>query len=203
MGSITFLTKKPVIPPSIGAGFDSLLTNANLVLTNDNRTATGDGTGGYKQALCDVPKSSGKLYFECIAGPNPLFQYSEVGIQNGNEALNVRLGSTNDAWGYMDQGRLYHTNSYVSNYHSWTNGAIVNIAVDFNLGYIWCGVNGTWWNGSGGTADPSTGLDPLGTGISGTFYPAIAINATVGELTICLGSGSQTYTPPSGFSAWD
>jgi hypothetical protein len=199
MPSFSFVIKRA---PSIGAGFDPLLTGDNITLSNDNRTVT-HSLAGYDQALCNVPKSSGKLYFECIAGPNPLFQYSQVGVQNGNEALDVRLGSTNDGWGHMDNGRLYHNNSYDSNFHAWANGVVVMIAIDFSLGYMWCGHSGLFWGEGGINPDPASGENPLGTGLTGTLYPAIALNNATAELTICLGSGSQTYDPPAGFTAWD
>jgi hypothetical protein len=78
-----------------------------------------------------------------------------------------------------------------------------------NVTKCWIGVNGTWANNNptSGTGDVSTRSD--GTAASQAWFPAICMPisfsyaCTKEEITANFGGTAFTYTPPTGFSAWD
>jgi hypothetical protein len=80
----------------------------------------------------------------------------------------------------------------------------VAFAIDFSAGKLWVAKNNTWV----GSGDPAAGTNASATftpGTVGALYPAISQyykNLTGGRWTIKSTSDSQTYSPPSGFSAW-
>jgi hypothetical protein len=123
-------------------------------------------------------------------------------------ASNAILGTTNLSWGYRasntsDTADLYWGNATVDVGSVVAVNDVVGVAVDAAAHKIWYAINNTWIQ----SGDPANGLNPSHSvsnnnpGLVFTIFPALALyNATV---TARFASGSLTYTPPTGFSAWD
>ena len=76
----------------------------------------------------------------------------------------------------------------------------IQLAIDFDAGKAWIGYNNTY----GGT--PGSGTNPAFTwSAGGTWYFVAAMNDNDGlqQVTAAFAAAGQTYSPPSGFAAWD
>jgi hypothetical protein len=77
----------------------------------------------------------------------------------------------------------------------------LQIAVDFDAGKLWFGKNGTWMQG-----DPAAGTNAPVTFTTGSTWYVLGLLVYDSTGTQYVGSftaGTVSYTPPSGFIAWD
>jgi hypothetical protein len=194
--------------------WNPLNKNSNITLANGNLDATGAVTGSGYNAAGTFGLSSGKWYWEIIAGRGS-------GANNGGwewgiakppfEPSNTtRLTVSASGWGVNgNDGALYSNNSsLVSGYISGTagsviaNGDTVMVAYDADSGKLWLGKNGTWGN-NGGTGDPAAGTNAGVSSLTGTFFPVVTIGSDSGTPSAILNAGARSfaYTAPSGFKA--
>ena len=69
-------------------------------------------------------------------------------------------------------------------------------ALDLDLGYIWFGYDGTWYN----SGDPAAGTNPTFTGVTGPVTPIMYTEN--GRVLLCdFGQRGYDATPPSGFNS--
>jgi hypothetical protein len=201
------------------------VVGSNITLSNSNNTWTStsssqtSGLGAYGLiAGTGATNSTYLRYFEVtvnsIASDN-----SSVGISNQLQNVNVDiLGNGSGAaigMGLGPNGATHYLNSSVGTLFTYTTGAIIGDAVDFPHQKQWWTKNGTTWNNdiianqnpatnTGGQAFSGGGNTPFGTSNTGpyyTIYPAFGNNNSGDSMTF-NGTGSFSYTLPSGFSAW-
>lgn len=191
---ITLASQQPV---SGGGGASSTFNPADkaasVTLTNTNLTAANvDGT--YEAVRGTTSKSSGKWYFEIkILNDTSL---TNLGIGNATASLANFVGSDTNSCGYFS-GSLFYNGSLAHSGPTYTTNSIVQIAVDLTNALIWAGVDNASWAGAG---SPSAGT--LGTSITGigAVFPMFCSKS--GQGTAQFTAASQSFAPPTGFTAW-
>jgi hypothetical protein len=177
----------------------------NYTLTNANLTAHYAGST-YTTLRTSQTHSSGKLYVEFASvAPAASDNLNFFGVCNGVFAISGFLGTSGDSFGLRIDGFVSSSGGFSSGtggtFPTTTPvvGDVYAFAVDFAAGKLYYAKNNAWVNGAdpvGGTANmiftPGT---PLYAGISsqGTGDGTWALQAA---------AGSQSFAPPSGFSAW-
>jgi hypothetical protein len=150
-------------------------------------------------AIADPGFTSGKKYWECLV------------LSTTNSIVTVQIGGSTDlavwmnypgsiyGWSLYSQGNIYHLNQVAAAGPTLVSGDIVGVAVDMSTGRIWFAKNNVWIN----SGDPAGGLNPVGTGLTGTFKPGVSLYKTNEWVLGCFSASTQLYAPPAGFSALD
>jgi hypothetical protein len=194
--------------------WNPLNKNSNITLSNGNLDATGVVTGASHNVGATLGFSSGKWYWEILAGRGAGSNNGgwEWGIAKSpfDPIASTRLTASAYGWGVNgNDGTLYSNNSsLVSSYISGTagaviaNGDVVMVAYDADTGKLWLGKNGTWGN-NGGTGDPAAGTNAAVSSLTGTFFPVVTIGSDSGTPSAIINAGARpfAYTAPSGFKA--
>ena len=177
--------------------FDPAVSSTHLALTNNNLTATTDGTAIY-QSAAGIFASSGKLYCEIIFDGN-------VGINSGR---GVGIG---DATATLADGTSVGntTTGYAYDHYL---GNKVNSGISATYGATWDGgvTLGILWNADVGTLSFSkNGVDQgiAYTGITGSYRIIVTgygtYNGTTGAIfTANFGASTWQYQPPAGYIGW-
>ncbi len=167
---------------------------ANISLSNGDLTAT--ATADYGAVRSVFSASTGKWYWEIkVEGT----QYLAPGIATSAAPVTYQFG--NDAYSWVRLGNGWRMNNTV---HS-TYGDEVSVAdyygfaLDMDNGKIWVSRNGVWPD----SGDPSTGANPMYSGLSGIFYAGFSggIGGTPAKGTANFGASSFSYTVPSGYTS--
>ena len=99
-----------------------------------------------------------------------------IGLVNGNVTCGTAgtyPGDKAGTGGWMDNGTAYAgTGVTGQNMSSFTNGDVIGVAVDVPNGKAWVRKNGTWAHG-----DPTTGLNPSLSGLTGTMHFSLSLSA--------------------------
>lgn len=169
---------------------------SQITLSDGNLTTTAN-FGDNCLARATSYKSSGKWYWEITTTTLADGTESEIGIGTSAIVINdyPRIGSSAYGWSWQCNGYYGHNGSFVSAGTSFTDGDIIQIALDLDSGKLWFGKNGTW-NGSG---NPATGANPVYTGVSGNIFPMIDLYNS-NAWTANFGASAFSYTEPEGFS---
>jgi len=185
-----------------GATFDSGNTGSQLTLSNGNRTATGSGSG-WSIAMSTTSKTTGKYYVEFEWTTGGQTSVETFGIGNNNQNINSFPSAAGDCAvvrgtqaNPLSSGKFTVTGANLPT-HSAVQGGTTAFAVDFDAGKGWMAYDNTF----GG--DPAAGTNPFITWTADAsaiffMYACSSSNAATCRAT----SGQQTYSPPSGFSAW-
>lgn len=167
--------------------------DADIALSNNNKTASKTQTnahegGGGESGLI---VTSGKVYVE--------FNIDQ--FDNGNDSCgfsatganrSARIGSFSDSYGYSLDGDLYADGSFNGGvYSGLTSGDVVGLAVDLDNDIYEFFKNNVSQGVESATFDASAG-----------YVPAWSAWAATSQITIETASADQTYSPPTGFTAW-
>ena len=192
---------------------DPEVTSSTLTLTNNNLTFEGSINAWYG-GKSNYWHTTGKKYFEITNDANGLYEATICGLSDasadfttsgnyvGNYIANTVMGKSWGIWAnrsagvitYGDDTAVYLPDTPI------TTGGRTNVAVDFDAGKMWFGLNGSWV----GSGNPASGANP-----TYTFPPNAALYAAisvydVGQIaTLNLGASVFTDTVPSGFSSWN
>ena len=194
---------KSMVPPPIVGAWNAADTHADIALSNSNRTATKGGSNATRSARGITGISAtGSGYFEVLMqGTETTSNFRLVGIAQSGTSLTSFPGGDAVSWGYYEQtGNKYTNNSPTAYGSTYTNGDVIQVA--FNNGSVWFGKNNTWQN----SGNPAANTGAAFTGITGTLYPMISLYKGVAPVHIATGrfkTADFTYSPPSGFSAWE
>ena len=157
--------------------FATILPMANTSLSEGNLKLTTSRTGYWDGTIGNFGVKSGKWYhevrmsyteatFRCVAGwiGN---EASQTVVLNGKGITSDPYSSLFDNYAFLSwAGNYYKDGTYHGTSPTASSGDIINIAVDFDNGKIWFGVNGTYYNNSGSaTGDPSAGTNESISGI--------------------------------------
>lgn len=185
------------------------------VLSNGNRDVAGNGTGAWKHIKATRGRSSGKYYFEisvvarAVSGEmiGGIAGYSARTISYPGDSA-TDSGDTPNAAGLFDANG--QTNTGFTSVNALSGGAsttlaandVIGIAVDLTTGKAWVAKNNTWYNSGNPAAGTNNWLSWTPSSV-GVIFPAVAVYSNTGnKLRLCATSAQQTYSPPSGFSAW-
>ena len=180
-----------------------ILSSANITFSNGNLdAAVGASSGVYRTAGGTIAISSGKWYFESIAITPFANSCVGVGDVTQSKATWESDTTTNSNFWFVNPLNGNKINGSGASYGSaYSNGDIINCAVDMDNGKIWWGKNGTWF----ASGDPAAGTNAAYTNLSGkTVTPAYfgGSSASGGAThTANFGQRAFAYTAPSGFKA--
>jgi hypothetical protein len=182
-----------------------ILSSANITFSNGNLDAVVGASGGvYRTAGGTIAISSGKWYFESIAITPFANSCVGVGDVTQSKATWESDTTTNSNFWFVNtvNGNKINGSGGGTSYGSaYSNGDIINCAVDMDNGKIWWGKNGTWF----ASGDPAAGTNAAYTNLSGkTVTPAYfgGSSASGGAThTANFGQRAFAYTAPSGFKA--
>ena len=153
-----------------------------------------------------IPAGAKVMYSLNISQVSGVADYCGVGLSNYNQNLWDYIGNAgNNSIGYYDGGSVNFNGTIVETYANFSEGGIIDIAVDNNLGYVWFRVAGGNWNG-GGSADPATGIGGFdisalitqGLPISVAASPYYNSGTSTGDI-ISIATTSY-YTVPAGYT---
>lgn len=186
-----------------------------LVLSNSDRTVKWGTTGfNWASVRSFIGKSTGKWYWELLVDDN---SYTQIGIVTydyfnaggtGGQTAAV-LGQSTLACGAghgTTNGNLYINNVQKTTQPNWSNGNVLEFALDADAKLFWYRIAGNSWNGSG-SANPATGVGGVDISSIGAapYYPAVQIFADfgtdLGQFTSRFTAAQFSGSPPSGFSA--
>ena len=181
---------------------------SNTSLTNGNLTATNTGGSWAScRALYSLP--AGRWYWEVnTLGPTGAYAASvTIGMATAAESLSVQLGYT-DVYGYGYDGgngaysQILHNGVLDSNQAGMSATTdVVMFAYDTAGGYLWVGLNGTWFTNGGGVGNPAAGTYPAASSVgAGPWFPTWC-GTGYATMTFNFGATAFAYTPPSGFTA--
>ena len=83
-------------------------------------------------------------------------------------------------------------------FDSISSGDTIGIALDMDNLRVWFSKNGTYAN----SGNPSTGTNPIFSGITAGETMSIAARPLNGTLNFNFGQRPFSYTPPTGYKAW-
>ena len=163
-------------------------TNGNLDSSN---TTYQIGTG-------TIGVSSGKWYWE-VAKTDSGTTHTMVGATPKAYSTAEYLGFTSgEGFGiYFYNGNLTYNGSGSGAYGAFSQGDILNVALDMDNGKVWFGKNGTWFN----SGSPTAGTNALVTGLTGIHYPAVSNALSTVTCSANFGQRPFAYQAPSGFKA--
>jgi hypothetical protein len=171
--------------------------SSDITLSGSDLIATMTGTNVHRLVRATHGRSTGKYYFEILSGSGV---DSSGGVADSGASLSAYCGSNATSYGYAKVNGNKYNNSTGSSYGaSYTSGDVVGIAVDLDAGKIWFAKNNTWQ----ASGDPAAGTNAAYTGLSGTKYPALSVYNNAATATGRFKSADFSYSPPSGFSAWE
>lgn len=171
------------------------LSSGNLVATRNT------GTSAYRCARATTGKDyTGEGYFEIVITTMDAGGYLMLGIATTGASLTAYVGSDAYGWGYYgaEGGKKMNGGTQTAYGTNFAQGNVIGVA--FKNGKLWFAKNNTW-NGS-----PSSDTGEAFSGITGTLYPIVGLYdavAPVDSITGRFKSSAFSYSPPSGFSAWD
>jgi hypothetical protein len=173
--------------------------SANFTLSNGNRTATNGG--GLTSIRGSRGVSTGKHYWEVVPNTSGSMAIGAAAVDAplNDEWYLVAYGGSGSvhAASLQNNGFFYTGATETSTGQTYTSPNVVGVALDVDNDKIWFAVNNTW----GGNPAAGTGGHSI-SAMNAPMFPAMQTNAGGGGGTIAGAAADQTYSPPSGFSAF-
>ena len=190
------------VPPAAGSTLNPSDKGSGVTLSNGNLTAT--TAAGTYDVRSTSSKATGKKYFEVTIGSGASGNTLGIGVANASLSLTTCIGldSGNTSISWFDTDAVYFNDSSIGSAETFTNGAVVGIAIDFGAQLAWfCNVSTapTNWNGTSSNTPGVNGGLSFGAS-SGPWFAALGFRGA-GAMTINF-AGSFSGSIPSGFSAW-
>ena len=185
------------------ATWNPLKKNSGVSFSNGNLDFSGPGTA--YPVFGNIAMTTGKWYWENLVNSNDGGDYPQFGVVDlsANENDSSNLGSFR-AIAYRRSGVIFKEGTQIlSGRPTFTNGDVISVAFDANTGKVWFAKNGTWVNGSSGSAgDPAAGTNEVGS-VSTAIQGYVAGGGGYSSATFSINFGQRpfAYTPPSGFVA--
>lgn len=196
----------------MAATLDSVFAGTNITLSNGDLTAqysVASAANGHAVFANTPALVTGKYYWEVVVDEVSAtsFPYAAVGVSPGLDGdLNGHAPGL-ESHTYNGSGTKSHNvASGVAYGTAWTNGDVVGIALDMDIGAIWFSLNGTWQDSAtiseiqaGTTTNAAfTGLDDR------AQYPVTSVGnggSAQAQITHRFDSASFSHTVPTGFTA--
>ena len=157
--------------PGVCFGFDPMKCGADILLGDDNLSASYAGDDNWSTLLGTRPFSCGRVSWE-IRVLHSSTAYVFVGVATASADLNTFLGGCANGWGFIGEQALYHNRENVKGFgEAFTAGDTVGVHLDFHAGTLSFSRNGK----SLGVAFDK---------ICGELYPAVAFYNVGQELEI-------------------
>ena len=157
--------------PGVCFGFDPMKCGSDILLGDDNLSASYAGDDNWSTLLGTRPFSCGRVSWE-IRVLHSSTAYVFVGVATASADLNTFLGGCANGWGFIGEQALYHNRENVKGFgEAFTAGDTVGVHLDFHAGTLSFSRNGK----SLGVAFDK---------ICGELYPAVAFYNVGQELEI-------------------
>ncbi len=178
---------------------------SGITLSGGNLIAS--TSAGYNGVRAASSHSSGKWYFEVVMTSGDGHGTSSIGVGTSAAGLgNARVGDDIYGLGRTRDGFKYHSGEsgsgdYCGGGSAWENGYVAQVAVDIDTGKIWFGRNNTWFD----SGNPAAGTGAHFTEATGTLFPMLTSGTSPSETswTGRFKTADFSYSPPSGFEAWE
>lgn len=180
------------------SAWDPATLLSNVALSNNNRTATHDGTTSTPRGVRGAAgRSQGKYYFEIA-----LSAQAECGISLNTYNGSGLLGATVSAYGYDNVNGVLRSGgaTVLSGLDTFTSG-VACFAVDLGAHTLWVRKPGGNWNGNVAYS-PAAGTGGV-TIASGTFYAASSSGGPVSVWTLDTGNEAFAGVRPTSFYIWE
>ncbi len=188
----------PAVTPSTWNPADK---SAGITLSGGDLTAAYGG-GGSSDGVRATQTRTGKRYFEALSVASGGLE--SIGLANLSAVMTANVGANANAGGYLANGNFGQPEGgYTGGTATWVASNVVQICYDPVAQRMWLGVNNVF------------GGDPVaGTGGHSTNQPGSTMGTTLvpffqgtfgssGTMTLRCLPASFSYTPPTGFAAWD
>lgn len=174
--------------------------NFGHTLSGGDLTATRNATAWMICRAVGSGRTSGKYYFEMTVGTAGAGGAC-IGVvtPDASVALHSFVGFDASGWGWINSANKYNNSTGVAYGSTWTNGDVIGVAFDITAGKIWFAKNGAWQ----ASGDPAAGTNEAYSGLSGRLMPAIGFYFSGNNGTVAFADADLTYSPPSGFLAWE
>lgn len=205
MGEFTFVSNVNTVADI--SGFDPSLHPSYYTYDSDDTQLTrlANDNGTHRTNLSVVTHDAGKRYLAAL-------MYAEL-TDNGFVMGAVPTGSSTAGYPGQFSGGFGCQFNRPAGVGVWASGSfstlagstvanqpdVVMMAIDFDAGKIWYGLNGTWFN----SGNPATGANPSQTFTANTAMHAAMSEAYAGNVEWFYFAGGAAYGPPIGFSYWD
>jgi hypothetical protein len=184
-------------------------TAGSFTLTNGNRDVQA-GQTMWQTVRATKSQSAGKWYVEYHPITN--VQFGMIGFADSGFVATgggqYYLGTSNYSVGLSTGGVQYLSSGFSAGSGAVPEslldvGEVWQLAIDFTDGKIWLGKDNTWL----GSGDPAAGSNPavnFTPATVGALFPGVSQFGVTegGKVRIAATTSQQTYTPPSGFTAW-
>ncbi len=165
--------------------------HADVTLTGWNLIATSLQTT-WRNARATIWVSSWKWYWEYKVTGGAVETMSAIGTSSATLGWSWATFPGSDAVSYAyywNTGLKYNNNSGVAYGSSYTTNDVIGVALDMNAWtLIFYKNNVSQWTAY--------------TGLSGTFFPIIGLNANGQQVTANFWATTMTYTAPAGYNQW-
>lgn len=178
--------------------FSDFYRSTDVVLSSGYYVAGKSGGSGSWRGVLGNNGLSGKVYFEISVTTYDGLLWLGIGTLAAAMNASPATGGAGTAYVYASDAYKGTGASAVSYGATYAGGDVIGVAFDATTGSIWFAKNNTWQ----ASGNPATGANPAYTGITGSFFPLASMSGTAGSVTVTIkDNGSQTYSPPSGFTA--
>lgn len=188
-----------LLPPMGTVSWNADDKDANVILSNNDLTATRSTGTSHAYVRADPPSGDGTVAWYCeytfVLNSSVLDGY--FGVSNLSDVLiGMYVGQTANTAGYSEDGGIYKDDTPGFVLPALDTGDVIMVAHDpLDLQKIYFGKNGVWGN----SADPAAGTGAVA-GIIGTVAaPAVSLRETNDQVTANFGDSPFIYTPPVGY----
>lgn len=173
-------------PPVVGTLIDPTDTDANITLSNGDKTAL-SGTTGFKSARLKHGKGTGKWRFQVTIDALPAAEIG-IGISGPLYSRGTYLGATRQGIAYIQDNRVVYNASTAGNgAGAYTTGDVIDVYVDATARKVWFAKNGV----VSGNPTAGTGGYTLHADFVASIFPHLYL----------YGNGCQVTIETDG--AWD
>jgi hypothetical protein len=173
--------------------------SASIALSGGNLIATQGIPTDFESVRATLSRSSGKYYFEVAAGAGGAGN-TVVGLAESGLSLATYTGATATSYGfYQLNGQKLNNGSATAFGSAWAGPSVVGVAVDLTAGLLWFAIANTWQ----ASGNPAAGTNAAFSGLTGAKFPTLTLYDNGRTGTGRFKASDFTYSPPSGFSAWE
>lgn len=176
--------------------------DADITLSGSNLIASSTGAAAQGSIRATLGRSTGLYYFEAridaIGNAFILVGAAKASFTVSGQYLGEPAAVESVGYFGVDGTALFSASggAYGTTY---TTGDVIGVAINFTTGKIWFSKNNTWQN----SGDPVAGTGQAWAGITGEYFPALSMFTNTYQVTGRFKVSSFTYSPPTGFSAWE
>jgi hypothetical protein len=187
----------------VATTWDSGNKSSGITLSGGSLVAT--AASSTNPSVVATRCATGKVYWEVtVTTQSSNFSVGFVG-RSYNTGLGTLLGGDANGLGYRQGGAVVLNNATLSTIQTFTQGSVVQVALDLQNLLVWFAVGGGNWNNSG-TANPATGVGGISfSAFAASYLPAFgAAVVTPNQVaTAAFSSAGWTFSAPSGFQSVD